>query len=57
MERIEKALKQLSNLYEFNRKLQTYKIPSCPNSKGQPSAAPDRENIGGADAASVKRGW
>jgi hypothetical protein len=26
MKKIEKVLSQLSNLYEFNRKLQTYKL-------------------------------
>ena len=52
MERIEKALKQLSNLYEFNRKLETYKIQYSPGTNRQPSAAPDRENIGGTDATS-----
>jgi len=37
MEKIEKVFKQLSNLYEFNRKLQTYKIQTAPKIKGQQS--------------------
>jgi hypothetical protein len=45
MEKIEKVFKQLSRLYEFNRKLQTYKIQTSSKLKGQQSAQPDREEI------------
>jgi len=34
MKKIEKVLSQLSNLYEFNRKLQTYKLKR-ENNKGK----------------------
>lgn len=34
MKKIEKVLSQLSNLYEFNRKLQTYKLKK-ENNKGK----------------------
>ena len=37
MEKIENVFKQLSKLYEFNRKLQTYKIQTAPKIKVQQS--------------------
>jgi len=46
MEKIERVFKQLSDLYEFNRKLQTYKIQTAPKIKGQQPAQPDREELG-----------
>ena len=45
MENIEKVFKQLISLYEFNRKLQTYKIQTSSKFKGQQSAQPDSEEI------------
>ena len=50
MEKIEKVFKQLSGLYEFNRKLQTYKILATPKMEDQQSVQPDSKNVGGADA-------
>ena len=51
MKKIEKVFKQLSKLYEFNRKLQTYKIQTAPKIKGQQWRAVDAKKRGGADAA------
>jgi len=41
METIEKVLKKLSSLYDFNRKLQTYKIQTATEIEGQQSATID----------------
>ena len=43
METIEKVLKRLSNLYDFNRKLQTYEIQTATKIEGQQSATLDAE--------------
>jgi hypothetical protein len=48
MKKVETAMKQLSNLYEFNQKLKSYKlkIPNTIGTKGQQPAQPDREEPG-----------
>ncbi len=43
MKKIEYVLKQLSDLYEFNKKIQTFHFSQPENKKGQQRAAPDRE--------------
>lgn len=43
MEKIEIVFIQLSQLYEFNKKLQTFKIKSNERIKGQQIVKPDRK--------------
>jgi hypothetical protein len=45
MKKIEKVFKQLSNLYEFNRNLQTFKITK-PKIKNQQVVQPDSKKRG-----------
>lgn len=48
MKKIEIVMRQLSNLYEFNKQLQTYKLQKSNNSKSQQQGQPDREERGSA---------
>lgn len=41
MKKIEIVIKKLSNLYEFNQKLRTYKIEKLNSIKGQQTGQPD----------------
>ena len=43
MEKIEIVLKKLSKLYNFNQKLQTYKIHTAPRKKGRQFNTPDQK--------------
>jgi hypothetical protein len=55
MEKIEKILKKLSNLYEFNRKLQTYKMQTTTTIKGQQSGLFEPDNVRGLDVATSRQ--
>lgn len=49
MKKIEKVFQQLSDLYEFNKKIMTYTFPQNQSGKGQQGASLDAGNVRGID--------
>lgn len=46
MKKIDEVFNQLSKLYEFNKKLQTYNFPKKNTAKGQPVVRADSKKRG-----------